>query len=173
MHVWRAYVDAIGLGTMPLGRNVAQRRHLTRDLLPRDLLQFPEIVGTLQVEPVPWIDPEIVPEAHRRIRGDAAPAGENLTQATLRDSRRPGRGKLRDAQRLEKLLAQDDPWMRSRDRGGHSGLVVVRDLNPFGVIACPSKTNPPVLIDPNGVLSLAIAFESLELTSRWHLQGLK
>ena len=42
------------------------------------------------------------------------------------------------------------------------GSVVVADLNVFGILARPAKADPPLLVDPDTVLSGAISRESFK-----------
>ena len=42
-------------------------------------------------------------------------------------------------------------------------LVIIDDLDVKGVTLTPPETDPPLLVDPDAVLALAIAFQSLEL----------
>jgi len=41
--------------------------------------------------------------------------------------------------------------------------MIVDDLDVKGVTVTPPETDPPLLVDPDAVLALAIAFQSLEL----------
>ena len=42
-------------------------------------------------------------------------------------------------------------------------LVIIDDLDVKGVTLTPPETDPPLLVDPDAVLALAIVFQSLEL----------
>src|SRR5262245_42461229 len=54
-----------------------------------------------------------------------------------------------------------------------SPLVVIRNLHIVRAIPAPSKTDAPLLIDPNTVLSLAVSRQALEPVTWEHCQSLQ
>jgi hypothetical protein len=48
--------------------------------------------------------------------------------------------------------------------------VIVRDLYVVGVSSIPSEANPPLLVDPNAVLTHAIPNEALQAVPWGHSQ---
>jgi hypothetical protein len=59
-----------------------------------------------------------------------------------------------EAERLHELLAQNLARMHRLQSLGHRVLLmVVRDFDVVGVALAPSKTDPPLVVDPNAVLS--------------------
>lgn len=51
----------------------------------------------------------------------------------------------------------------SRRHVRHSNLVMIDDLGIKGVTVTPPETDPLLLVDPNAVLALPIAFQSFQL----------
>jgi hypothetical protein len=43
-----------------------------------------------------------------------------------------------------------------------SPSVIIRDLDVMGSVSHPDKTNPPLIIDPDTVLSEPISFQSFQ-----------
>ena len=70
-----------------------------------------KVVGGLQVDEVARVEFEEAAKADGGIRCDGAAAREDFTQAALRDAGCFRGGKLRDAKRLKKFLAQYDSGM--------------------------------------------------------------
>jgi hypothetical protein len=50
----------------------------------------------------------------------------------------------------------------------HSRLVIIDDLDIERVTVTPTETDPPLLVDPQAVLALAIALQRLELVRAWN-----
>jgi hypothetical protein len=48
--------------------------------------------------------------------------------------------------------------------------VIADDLDPVGVSAAPRETYPPLIVDPDAVLTGAITAEPLETVPRWYPQ---
>lgn len=69
---------------------------------------FPEVIGGLQVEPVPRVNPEEPAEARRSVGCDGAPAGEYFAQPALRNPGGLGGSQLGDAEWFEKFVPQDE-----------------------------------------------------------------
>jgi hypothetical protein len=46
--------------------------------------------------------------------------------------------------------------------------MVIDDLDVQGVTVTPPETDPPLLVDPDAVLALSIALQSLELIRGWN-----
>jgi hypothetical protein len=51
--------------------------------------------------------------------------------------------------------------------------MVVRDFDLVGVALAPGKTDSPLVVDPNAVLSLAVAAQPLQPVSRKHAENSK
>jgi len=51
--------------------------------------------------------------------------------------------------------------------------VIIDDLDVKGVTVTPPETDPPLLVDPNAVLALSIALQSLELIRAWNRKVLQ
>jgi len=52
-------------------------------------------------------------------------------------------------------------------------LVIVRDFDEVGVAITPSKTDPPLVINANAVLSLAFAAKPFQSVARKHTENSK
>jgi len=48
--------------------------------------------------------------------------------------------------------------------------VVIDDFHAVGVTLNPSKTDAPLIVDPDAVLAFAIALEGFESIGRWNMQ---
>jgi len=46
--------------------------------------------------------------------------------------------------------------------------MIVDDLYVVGVTSFPPETDAPLVVDPDTVLTLAIALQSLQAIRRWH-----
>jgi len=46
--------------------------------------------------------------------------------------------------------------------------VIVDNLDVEGIAPMPSKTNTPLIVDPDAVPTLAAAFQGFESVARWH-----
>ena len=51
--------------------------------------------------------------------------------------------------------------------------MIVADLDVMRVAVSESKTDPPLIIHGDGVLSLAVTLQSMKAVARWHLQVVK
>ena len=71
-------------------------------------LHLPQVKCSLEIQPAARINLEEPPEARGGVGGDGTPAGEDFAQAALRDAGGLGGGQLGDAERLEKLLPEDE-----------------------------------------------------------------
>jgi hypothetical protein len=82
---------------------------------------------------------------------------------------------LAQAQRPDELLVQN---LTGMERGellrSHDGLLmVIHDLDAVGIPILPEETNPPLIVDPNAVLTFAVTFQSLKAVGRRRLQIFK
>ena len=50
------------------------------------------------------------------------------------------------------------------------GSVIINDLNVVGIAVVPSKADPPLIVDPDAVLTGSVALELLEPISWRHSQ---
>ena len=139
------------------------RREHPVELLAKGALDFTQIVGGLQIEPVPWVYLEKPTEARRGVGGDGAPAGEDFTQTALRDAGRLGGGQLGDAQRREKFVAQNTAGV-----GQGVGLLmvvslmIISDFNVLGIGSGPDETDAPLVVDADAMLAGAAALQWFE-----------
>jgi len=73
------------------------------------------------------------------------------------DSKIPTQPVLADPHRLKELLVQDFPWMYRHDFFHLFTSMVVGNLDTVCVSIFPFETDPPLLVDPNAVLSPSIS----------------
>ena len=95
------------------------RREHPGEFAAKGALNLAQVIGGLQIQPASRINLEEPPEARGGVGGDGAPAGENFTQAALRNAGRFGCGQLGDAERLEEFVPQDEPGMGQWCRFAH------------------------------------------------------
>jgi hypothetical protein len=50
--------------------------------------------------------------------------------------------------------------------------VIVNDLHIMRITLFPNEANPPLVVDPDAMLSTAVPFKSFQPIARWHLQVL-
>lgn len=79
----------------------------------------PQIIGGLEVQPVPGIHPEEAAQPGGGVGRDGPAAGEDLAEPALRDAGGLGGRQLRDAQGFEEFLAQNDAGMGGGKFGAH------------------------------------------------------
>jgi len=48
--------------------------------------------------------------------------------------------------------------------------VIVHDLDPRGISPAPPEADPPLVVDPDAVLTCAITSQALETIPRWYPQ---
>ncbi|MNL88828.1 hypothetical protein D3C87_2187830 [compost metagenome] len=54
-----------------------------------------------------------------------------------------------------------------------ASLVIITDLDLIGVAIPPNETNTPLIVDPDAVLSLAIALQGLQAIPRRNEQSIE
>jgi len=82
-----------------------------------------------------------------------------------------GQPVLTDLQGEQEFLQQDFPrmnWLYSFHH--HIHLMVIDDFNIGRIAVFPAKTNSPLIIDPNTVLTAPICGETFQSISRWDPQ---
>src|SRR5450755_1259942 len=99
----------------------------------------------------------------------------------VRDPDRPGKFRLRNTQRLEKLLdehlTRGCRWTIFRNQQcAHFSSpfsVVVDNFNLGRALFRPNEANPELIVEPDGELALAVAMQGFEAISRRHSEILK
>jgi hypothetical protein len=121
------------------------------------------IVIHLQTDPESLGHAEEPGQSEAGIRSHRSLAGNDLTDAPLRNPDLFGQPVLGDAEGFEELLQQDFTWMRIRYFAHNlSPSMVIHNLNVFRTFSCPSKTDAELIIDTYAVLSGPAARQSLQ-----------
>jgi hypothetical protein len=128
-----------------------------------------EIVVGLKVQPELRGRSERAREQPRRFRSNPALAAHEFVDPLDRYSKVLGQRDLSNAERLEKLLAQDLPWVGrySVPWKHHNPLVVIDNLDVMRITVLPPKDDPPSIIDPDAVLAAPFSLECLESVPGW------
>jgi hypothetical protein len=119
-----------------------------------------EVVARLQVHPEPLGSSEETSQPKRGIGADPPLAVHDLVDPPRRHRDRARQLVLAELQRLEELRKED----LARVHRWHDHvvlhvllLVVVNDLDTFRPCLRPEEADPPLLVDPDAVLSLPVA----------------
>ena len=133
------------------------------------------IVMGLQVKPALSICAEKCRQTQRSIRCNAAQPVDNLIDATWGYFDGLRQRVLTDAHRLQKVFQQDFAGMRQRNFTGHdhSPSVVIDNLNAPRMAVSPFKTQAPLIVDTDAVLSGAITLQGFQPIIRRYTQKLQ
>jgi len=104
----------------------------------------------------------------RGLRRHSTLASYQLVDALNRNTEVLGKGDLRQAERLEKLLIQYFTGMGrdSLSRQHHDSLVVVSNFDFVSISGVPPKDDAPLIVNLKTVLAVQVAFERLESVPR-------
>ena len=133
----------------------------------RALTRLLQVKGHLHAEPELGLGSEVSSEPQRGIGRDRPLAMNEVTDAHLGHTQRLGERILAHAERSQEVLAQDLARM-SRWEVGHDvtslcdHLVVVDDLHIVRIPIAPDETDPPLVVDPDAVLTSASTREGLQ-----------
>jgi hypothetical protein len=164
-------------------------RNLALDLLAQATPGNVEVVVGLQVDPKLWRRAEIASQAQSRVGCNGAPAENDIIDSRAGYLDCVGKLIDADAHGGQELIAQNLTRMHRRqaptrmdigeidppavdllalDGHGLHSSVIVDDFNVPRLTVSPNEANPPLIIDPNAVLALAIPMQNLEAIARWH-----
>ena len=122
-----------------------------------------ELESCLEVEPEALGGAEAPREPKSGVRGDAAPAEDDLVDTPGRNADVPCPSVLAEPVGLQELGQEDVARMYGREpgHGGHL-RVVVDDLDVEGTGGAPDEADAPRVVDADAVLAGTIALERLE-----------
>ena len=125
----------------------------------------------LEVKPNLGRPLKVTVESQSGIHSDGALAFDDLVDAARGNADVFGNAILRQAKRQQKILAKNFAGV---DGGvlfhGLDFSVVVNNFNIARAVRFPAETDAPLVIDPDGILAFAIAFESFESIAGWYSQ---
>jgi hypothetical protein len=150
-------------------RSDSARLDLFLDAIPDAVVFHIQVVLCLKVQPKPLGGPEVASQSQRRICRDCPRAVHDLVDPARRNIDVLGQAILADPQGRQELLEQDLPGMDGRESlGHHLLLVVVHDLNVVRIAAVPPEADPPLIVDPDAVLTCAITAQPFQAVPRRH-----
>ena len=138
-------------------------------LVPCDL----QIIMGLKVQPELGCGSEAACQAKGNIGGYRALFANNLIHSRGRHTQKHSELMRIQFQRDDELFPQNLAWVNWFQLLGHespSVSVIIHDFNFVGVACPPFKTDPPLVIDSNAVLSFPVAVQFLQPVSGWSLQ---
>jgi hypothetical protein len=156
------------------GRSRLTRSRKDGDFLPQPIAEpVPfdlQVVSRLQVQPEPLRGAEEARKTKCRVCRDGALSMDDLVDASRRNVDLVGKPILRQPQGTEELFQEHFPRMNRRQllRSHRSSSVVVDDLDLMCVAAPPLETDPPLVIDPNAVLTRTLRRKLLEPIPGWY-----
>ena len=134
-----------------------------RELVFGDL----EVVAGLEVHPEGGGVLEIASEAQSGVGGDAAALVDDVGDAGNGDAKVESEFVHAQAQGLEEFFAKNLAGVDGFEFLGHLfPLVVIHNLDVIGVGVAPAEANPPLVVDADAVLALAIPFKLLQPVTR-------
>lgn len=119
------------------------------------------VKARLAAQPVPVGQAEEFAQTQIRVGRDAAAARHDFADALRRHVNFLGQPVVADAQRQQKLLAQDFTGMDGGKFVAHAAprSVVVHDFNIRGIGSLPDKAHAELIVDADAVLPGPVALE--------------
>src|SRR6266496_4394703 len=96
-----------------------------------------------------------------RPRRPTAPSEGGIPRARLR----------RDEAAAASRQSRDSSWRSSWP--WHTCSVIVHDLHGFRAEICPAKAHPPLVVDPDRMLTLAVLLQRFQAIRWWYAQRIK
>lgn len=121
----------------------------------------------LEVEPDFGGPCEVAGEAHGGVGGERTPAFDDLIDAARGDADVFGQPVFRKAEWQEKVLAQDFAGVDGGVgfHGQEAGSMVVHDGHILRAVGRPAEADAPLVVDADGVLAFAPAFEGFQVVA--------
>ena len=140
------------------------------DLMLEPTGSVPQIDISLEVEPELRRGAKQFAKAQRHLGAHGAPLAQELVDGLPRDAQCFGQRRDRELILRNEILTQDltrmnrAPLERLSIGDGHAQflLMVITDLDIIGVSVGKPKTDAPLVVDRDGVLASAIAFECVQ-----------
>jgi len=161
--------DAAAATFAASARSRRPRQHVPFDLRLELGLGGAQVERRLQVEPELAGRTEVAREAQRGVRGDSPPLVHNVVDPGGGDSQRLCQRVRAQTERAEKLFAQHFAGVDGAHGFlWHDGtLVIVDDLYVPRAAVGPAKAQPPLVVDADAVLALAVAGKLLKPIAGW------
>jgi hypothetical protein len=121
----------------------------------------------LKIEPKFGCDPEITAETQRGISGNRPPSLNDLVNSARRDSEILRETVFSDAHGRQKFFGEDFPGRNVTKQLTFHGSMIIYNFDIICVALAPTKADPPLIIDPNTMLSSPVSFQGLQTVSRW------
>jgi hypothetical protein len=136
--------------------------------MPNLAFHHPQVILTLKIQPKLGLDPKIALQPERCISGYASFAVDNLTYSIRRYGKIPRQLVYADVHWFHEILSQDFT-RRNRIKkifvAHYCTSMIVDDFDVEGVALMPFKTDSPLLVDADCILSFPVASESVKHVS--------
>ena len=144
-------------------------RQRSRKFFPRLF----RIIMALQIEPALGICLEKSRKAQRGIGANRTLARNNFMNTPRRDSNGLCQCRLTNTQRLQPVFQQYFARMNQRNLSCHIfSSMIINNFDMIGIAVFPTKTNAPLVVNTNTVLSGTIPLQRLQPVSWRHTQEL-
>lgn len=129
-----------------------------------------QIVGGLQVHPEFGGVPEVQRKTKGRIGCDRTLSFCDLIDAAGRNAEVDRQLVFCDSKRDEKFIGEDFTGVNRREFGHVFGSVIIDDLYSVRMAAAPFKTDAPLVVNTDRILSCAVARQLLKAICRRNFQ---
>lgn len=125
-----------------------------------------KIIIHLKTEPEGRRISEIGGKAESRVRRDAPPSMDDLINPARRDAEVSTELILTDAHGFEEFLKQNLAGMNWRYLLHVVTSMIIHDFHVVGIPTVPFETDPPLIVDPDTVLSFSFSRKGLKPIGR-------